>query len=123
MFFRAHGFSLVVMLVLATSVAAQQIVTLPPGSWANDIPPDGAVVVASLSGGGFIWGGKQDPAPTIVLGGDIVAVSDDGNVVAGTIIDPTLNAEVAAIWAQATGWQNPGRVPQAVGGPPQSAPP
>ena len=90
-------------------VDAQFFVDLPVGSWANDVTPDGKVVVGTWNfGDGFIWRWQEDPAPTIVLGGDIVAVSDDGSVVAGNWNDPGLGATVAAIWTEAGGWQSLG---------------
>jgi len=94
---------------LAAPMAAQQIITMPVGTWATDITPDGSVVVGSYNyGDGFIWRWREDPAPTVILGGTIEAVSDDGTVAAGNIIDPIIGAQVAAIWTQATGWQGLG---------------
>ena len=86
-------------------VAGQQLVTLPPGSWANDITPDGEVVVGTYSGGGFIWRWRTEPSPTVVPGGDMVAVSDDGTVVCGNMPDPVSGAEVAGRWTASTGWE------------------
>ena len=100
---------------------AQFVIDLPVGSWANDITPDGKVVVGTWEwADGFIWRWQEDAAPTVVPGGDIVAVSDDGSVVAGTIIDPTVNAEVAAIWTEAGGWQSLGWLPNALSCPSRS---
>jgi uncharacterized membrane protein len=100
--------SLVVLAALAGALPAhaQQIVMLANGTWANDVTPDGEVVVGTAPGGGFIWRWRVDPAPTMVPGGDMVGVSDDGTVVAGTIIVDS--KEHAAIWTAATGWQSLG---------------
>ena len=94
-----------------SSVAAQFLIDLPAGSWANDVTPDGKVVVGTWNyGDGFIWRWQEEPNPTIVPGGDIVAVSDDGSVVAGNWNDPGLGATVAAIWTAAGGWQSLGYI-------------
>ncbi len=97
------------------SVSAQKIINLPTGSWANDITPDGEVVVGTFDfGNGFIWRWRVDPAPTVILGGDVVGVSDDGSVVCGNIPDPgNSGASVAAIWTAASGWQSLGWLPTA----------
>ena len=93
--------------------SAQFVIDLPVGSWVNDITPDGKVVVGSwnLGSAGFIWRWQEDPTPTIIAGGDFVAVSDDGTVVAGTFTDPSVNDQVAAIWTEAGGWQSLGWLP------------
>ena len=119
-----HTRNLLPTLLLSASAlstaGAQQYVNLGPGTWANDISPDGEWVVGSHPDGGFIWRWRVDPAPTVIPGGNVVAVSDDGQVVAGTIIDPGVNADVAAIWTEANGWQGLGWLPQALSCPSRS---
>ena len=105
--------ALLAAIVVATPLAAQQCVLLPAGSWATDVTPDGSVVVGLYPGGSFVWKWKQDSAPTFIPGGKAAAVSDDGKTVAGTIDDPVVNAEVAAIWTQSTGWKSLGWLPNA----------
>jgi len=90
----------------ARSAGAQQIINLPTGSWANDVTPDGEVVVGTWNyGDGFIWRWRVDPAPTIVAGIDLVGVSDDGTVATGTINDSGTGLQEAAIWTAAAGVQ------------------
>src|SRR4030095_1085130 len=105
----------------ATPVAAQQFVLLPADHLATDVTPDGSIVVGMAgANSSFIWRWKIDPAPTIIPGGSAVAVSDDGSVLAGNITDPTVNAQAAAIWTQATGWQSLGWLPNALSCPSKS---
>ena len=93
--------------LLAAPLSSQVYVDLPLGSWANDVTPDGKTVLGTWPGGrGFIWNWQDDPAPTIVDNGDIVAVSDDGTVVAGNAFDASVGTTVASIWTAATGWQS-----------------
>ena len=113
----------VVLCCLALSVPAsgQQLITLPSGSWATDVSPDGEIVAGSYDfDQGFIWRWRVDAAPTIVPGGTIIAISDDGTVAAGNIIDPNVDANVAAIWTEATGWQSLGWLPGALSCPSRS---
>jgi len=111
MVFRILAPSILVAVALLDTASAQVMVTLPAGSTATDVTPDGLIVVGNASGGGFIWRWKQDPQPTLVAGGSIVAVSDDGSVVAGNVIDPSNNKQTAAIWTQAGGWHMLGGLP------------
>ena len=108
-------FGLVLLVGLAGSgpVAAQQFVNLPLGSWANDITPDGEVVVGTYDySKGFIWRWRVDAAPTVIAGGNFSGVSDDGTAACGNILDPGGSGEtVAARWTAATGWQSLGYVP------------
>jgi len=104
---------LLVLTGLAASgpVAAQQLVTLPAGSVARDVTPDGEVVVGAYGfGGGFIWRWRVDPAPTVILEGNLVAVSDDGTVAAGNLLVGS-NDGTAGIWTAATGLQSLGFLP------------
>jgi len=95
---------------LAATPAPAQFLELPTGSWANDVTPDGRFVVGTWNSGaaGFLWDWQTDPAPTVIPGGDVVAVSDDGTVLAGNFFDGTVGATVAGRWTQATGWQSIG---------------
>ena len=106
---------LVVLTGLAASgpASAQQLVNLPLGSWANDVTPDGEVVVGTYDyHDGFIWRWRVEAAPTVILGGDMVGVSDDGSVVCGNILDPGGSGnQVAGLWTAATGWQSLGSLP------------
>ena len=113
----------VILCCLAPAVPAsgQQLVTMPNGSWATDVTPDGEIVAGSYDhDDGFIWHWRTEPAPTIIQGGTIVAISDDGTVAAGNIIDPNADANVAAIWTEATGWQSLGWLPGAMSCPSRS---
>jgi uncharacterized membrane protein len=108
---RILGLLLFTGLAASGQVAAQQFVSLPPGSVARDITPDGEVVVGAYGyGGGFIWRWRVDPAPTIILEGSLVGVSDDGTIACGQI-DPGSNDGTAAIWTAATGLQSLGYLP------------
>ena len=108
-------------LALAASANGQQLRTMPSGTWATDVTPDGEIVVGSYNYvDGFIWRWRTEPAPTIIPGGTIEAVSDDGTVVAGNIHDQVVDADVAAIWTQATGWQSLGWLPGALSCPNRS---
>lgn len=118
---RVLGSMLLAGLAMTGPAAAQQLITMPSGSWATDITPDGEIVAGSYNyDDGFIWRWRVDPAPTIISGGTIVAISDDGTVAAGNIIDPTVDANVAAIWTEATGWQSLGWLPGAFSCPSRS---
>jgi len=97
--------------LLAGPAPGQQLVNLPDASWANDVTPDGEIVVGTWVGGsGFIWRWRVDPAPTIIPGMDAVGVSDDGLVVAGNTTHPTTGQKVATRWTSATGVQLLGTV-------------
>jgi uncharacterized membrane protein len=104
-------------LFCAADAGAQQIKVLPKDSWVTDITPDGEIVVGSYDTkqhSSFIWRWRVDPAPTVIPGGDAVAVSDDGTVIAGNFPNGTPtspNDDVAAIWTAATGWQTLGYLP------------
>lgn len=90
---------------LAASAPAQSFITLPDGSWANDVTPDGEIVVGTHFNGGFIWRWRVDPQPTVIPGGDVIAVSDDGSVLLGNTIDPITGGQIAALWTAAGGWE------------------
>lgn len=97
-------------LLCAAPASAQYYVELPAGSWCSDVTPDERIVVGTWSYGadGFIWRWQEDRTPSIIPGGDVIGVSDDGSVVVGNITDPTLNVQVTAIWTAAGGWQGLG---------------
>ncbi|MHC4925581.1 MAG: hypothetical protein ACYTG4_16120, partial [Planctomycetota bacterium] len=76
---RILSLSAFILCALGTQATAQRFEGLPVGSWANDVTPDGRIVVGAWNfGEGFIWDWRNDPAPTVIPGGDMVAVSDDG---------------------------------------------
>lgn len=105
----------------AAPLGAQQFFKLPVGSWVNDVTPDGSTVVGTWNfGDGFIWNWQTDPAPTVVLGGDLVGISNDGTAAVGTIIDAGTGAQVAARWTAAGGWENLGWLPNALSCPSRS---
>jgi uncharacterized membrane protein len=110
---RLLALTVLAALLTAPSMAAQRIITLPEGTWANDITPDGEIVVGTAFTGGFVWRWRVDPGPTYMTGiTDIVAVSDDGSVLAGNMIDPLgSGATVAARWTESTGWVSLGGLP------------
>jgi uncharacterized membrane protein len=108
-------------LFCAGDANAQSITVMPKDSWVMDVTPDGEVVVGSydsFQGISFIWRWRVDPAPTIIPGGDAVAVSDDGSVIAGKFHNGTadLSDDTAGIWTAATGWQSLGFLPGTVNG-------
>ena len=108
---RLLGSLLVSVLIHAPTTSAQQIVMLPQGSWANDVTPDGEVVVGTWNYyDGFIWRWRVEPAPTVIPSIDLVAVSDDGTVAAGNISHPGTGATEAGIWTAATGVQGLGQL-------------
>lgn len=53
----------------------------------------------------FRWVWQSEAALTSSPAGRAVAESDDGTVIAGTNHNNALNADEAAIWTQANGWQ------------------
>jgi hypothetical protein len=92
---------------------------IPGAGGANDLSPDGRYIVGETP---FAQGGQPYrldtftnqmlilPAPGIAAS----AVSDDGSVVLGGMIDPNVNAEVAAIWTASSGqWTSLGYLPNA----------
>lgn len=104
---RLIGLTIIACGALVASANSQSYLDLPLGSWANDVTPDGTVVVGTWNfGDGFIWRWQTDPAPTIIPGGDVVGVSDDGTVVCGNAFDASVGTAVASIWTAAGGWQH-----------------
>ena len=122
MFQRLVSFALTTALLGHTALTAQEYVEIPGGgNWVTDVSADGSVVVGlgPSPQGAFIWRWQDDPAPTYI-GEDAYAVSDDGTVVAGTMLDPVLGVDVAARWTAATGWQSIGYLPNALNCPSKS---
>jgi uncharacterized membrane protein len=111
---RFLGVALLVGLAGAGPAAAQQFESLPLGSWANDVTPDGEVVAGTYNyTEGFIWRWRVDASPTVITGGTITGISDDGTIVCGDTTDPGTGDPVAGIWTAATGWQSLGWLPGA----------
>jgi hypothetical protein len=92
-------------LLLAGAASAQSYTAIPGGAYqANDITPDGEIVVGTGSNGAYYWRWRVDPAP-IDIGGDWgKSISDDGTVITGNMKDPVTGQQVAGRWTQATGW-------------------
>lgn len=90
----------------ASSIASAQTATfmwLDQSWYANDLTPDGSIVVGSGPGGGYYW--TLEDGYTVIGGLSATAVSDDGSVIFGQIEDPDGSGMgVAAIWTQADGW-------------------
>ena len=114
---RISGFALLIVLGVVVGsgpAAGQQLVNLPLGSWANDITPDGEIVAGNYDfSDGFIWRWRVDAAPTVILGGSITGISDDGTIACGNTTDPGSGEGVAGLWTAATGWQSLGWLPGA----------
>ena len=108
--------------IFAIPVSAQQMFEIPGSKWASDITSDGQIVAGptTVPGNSYIWRWRVDPAPTVIPGGLITAISDDGSVAAGCIFDSVIGAEVAAIWTAADGWTSLGWLPNALNCPSRS---
>jgi len=119
---RVLSFALAGALVGPATVSAQEYIEIPGGgNWVTDVSSDGSVVVGlgPSPQGAFYWRWQEDPAPTYI-GEDAYAISDDGTVIAGTMLDPVLGVDVAARWTEATGWQSIGYLPNALNCPSKS---
>ena len=111
---RFLGVALLVGLAGSGPVAAQQFLSLPVGSWANDVTPDGEIVAGTWNfSDGFIWRWRVDASPTVITGGTINAISDDGTIACGDTTHPGSGEDVAGVWTAATGWQSLGWLPGA----------
>lgn len=99
------------LLLIGGSAAAQEFRVIPETFRARDVSRDGRVIVGETETQAFYWRWQEDPAPVIIGGTEAWGVSDDGNVIAGRVFSPTVNAEVAARWTEATGWVPLGDLP------------
>ncbi|MBT8484813.1 MAG: hypothetical protein HKO59_04270 [Phycisphaerales bacterium] len=98
-----------IALALLTPLASAQTATftwLDQSFSANDMTPDGRIVVGDSASGGYIW--SQEDGYTFIGGMGAVAVSDDGSVVLGAVEDPKTGAQAAGIWTADAGWQSLG---------------
>lgn len=100
------GAALLLSGAVGPSLGAQvpSFTEIPDAFTAEDVTPDGEIVVGNGSAGGYYWRWKTDPAPVSIGGLGAVAVSDDGSVIAGSMADPGSGSPVAAIWTQTGGW-------------------
>jgi uncharacterized membrane protein len=113
--------ALAALLVGATRLPAQgaQLILLTDaaaglGVAAQDVTPDGSVVVGTSNGQVFRWteaGGSvmlsgSDPMDTTQA-----AVSDDGSIIASAMINPVSGWVEPAYWTQAGGWTFLGCLP------------
>ncbi len=117
---RILNLPLLAALALATPAFSQQLVLMDNQTFIADLTPDGSIVCGTSGSGSFIWHWKQDPAPTLIAGGRMKAISDDGTVACGDIYDSVIGADVAAIWTQAGGWLSLGWLPSAASCPSRS---
>ncbi len=96
--------------------------TIPNAGGANDMSPDGRYIVGSALSGAYLLDTVTNQMTILPPEcDDAIAVSDNGTVVLGSIVDPNLNAEVAAIWTAASGvWTSLGYLPNALSCPSRS---
>ena len=95
-------------LILLTDAAA------PGGVSAQDVTPDGSTVVGTSDGRAFRWtevGGVEFLSPADFLHTFDAAVSDDGAVVASTLVNPGDSIVSPATWTQGGGWSFLGCLP------------
>jgi probable HAF family extracellular repeat protein len=81
---------------------------------AQDVTPDGQVVVGTSDGRVFRWteaGGVEFLSPSDWAYTLKAAVSDDGSTIASTLVDTADNLVSAARWTQAGGWTFLGCLP------------
>jgi uncharacterized membrane protein len=72
---------------------------------ANDLTPDGTVIVGSGPAGAYRWT-AEDGYTWLPGGGTAKAVSDDGTVILGDVNDPVSGDQVAAMWTETDeGWE------------------
>lgn len=86
------------------------------GVSAQDVTPDGVTVVGTSDGRVFRWtavGGVEFLSPSDWLHTIKATVSDDGSVIASTLLDPGDNTVSAARWTQPGGWTYLGCLPGA----------
>jgi len=83
---------------------------------AQDVTPDGATVVGTSEGRVFRWtegGGVEFLSPSEYFYTIKAAVSDDGSVIASTLVDDATFTVSAARWTQPGGWTFLGCLPGA----------
>jgi uncharacterized membrane protein len=112
-------------LLLGASSALADTVTfqpIPNARSADDMSPDGRFIVGeTLAQQPYLLDRLTSQMTILPPASEAVAVSDDGTVVLGTIVDPNVNAEVAAIWTAASGtWTSLGYLPNALSCPSRS---
>jgi hypothetical protein len=86
----------------------------PGGVSAQDVTPDGVTVVGTSDGRAFRWtevGGVEFLTASDFLHTFDASVSDDGAVVASTLVNPVDNIVSAATWTQGGGWSFLGCLP------------
>ena len=114
------------LIALCSSAQAERVVfnMIPGANSANDMSPDGRYIVgeSDADGNGFPDGAYLLDRVTGVItdlsssgqGLNAVAVSDDGSVVVGDILDPDFAiSNLAGRWTAAEGWQSLGYLPNA----------
>lgn len=114
----------ILMLAARDAVAATVTFQLIPGARsANDMSPDGRYIVGETPAlKPYLLDTFTNQMMLLPPEGlHAAAVSDDGSVVLGGIIDGPTNAEVAAIWTSASGvWTSLGYLPNALNCPSRS---
>jgi len=115
----------------ATALAAQPAELLlldaaaaPGGVSAQDVTPDGSTVVGTSDGRAFRWtqvGGVEFLSSSDFLHTNKATVSDDGAVVAATLVNPGDNIVSAATWTQGGGWSYLGCLPGVIPTPEEPA--
>ena len=104
----------------ATALSAQPELILlsdaaaPGGVSAQDVTPDGLTVAGTSDGRAFRWtegGAVEFLTPSDFLHTFDASVSDDGAVVASTLVNPGDNIVSAATWTQGGGWSFLGCLP------------
>ncbi len=109
------------IVLAATSVHAAEVAELnfrmiTNAASANDMSPDGRYVVGErFNGTLYLWDTVSNVFTTLPAGAlAAVAVSDDGTVVLGDMIDPRSGDEVAGIWRKGSNtWTSLGYLPNA----------
>ena len=95
-------------LILITDAAG------PGGVSAQDVTPDGLTVAGTSDGQAFRWtqsGGTQFLSPSDFLHTFDASISDDGQVVASTVLHLGDNITSAATWTEIGGWNYLGCLP------------
>jgi uncharacterized membrane protein len=112
------GFVIAAAAEIARAQQAELIVIDDAGAGsaaaAQDVTPDGQVVVGTSDGRVFRWtaaGGVEFLSPADWAYTLRAAVSDDGTVIASTLVDTVNNLVSAARWTQVGGWSFLGCLP------------